>query len=197
MSLTPQRVGILRTCRNQTAAEGSHNIIQLIRNADQTARHSLRQLIAGKARQVMFINALRYSGIFTVEFGVFPAHDALQFRKLAHHASYQIRFGQIGCPFHLLQRCRVRLQDFPKLQRRRLHPQYLVIHRSQTVLEHNGFQAFHALLQSPFLVFHVEETSICQPSAQHPFVAMTDNIQVFFTAIANRNKQGQQLTGLI
>ena len=92
--LAAQGEGVLRTGRNEAAAEHARNGIEFIGNTQDLAHVGLRQDVAGKTRLVLFVNGFGNAFIFAVDEGIFLAHDALEFRKFHDHLRSQVGFRQ-------------------------------------------------------------------------------------------------------
>ena len=76
-SLAAQGKRILGAGRDQAAAEGSHQIVNLVSQRNDAAGYRSRLGITGKARHVVLVNGLCHSGILTIQKGILTAHNPL------------------------------------------------------------------------------------------------------------------------
>ena len=190
-SLTAQRERILGTGRCFAAAEGGHNVIHFIRNTQDPPDFSLRQDITRKPGQVLLKDTFADIRFFSVQTGILPAHDALQFGKFRHHAGNQIALAELGRAFQIRQRQTALLPEMNHLHQL-LQTLALIVHIAQAFLEDNGLNLFFIGFQFLFPVFVKEEFRVTETGPQHPFITVGHILQKRFAAVPYGNKFVQQ-----
>ena len=194
--LAAQGEGVLRTGRNEAAAEHARNGIEFIGNAQDLAHVGLRQDVAGKTRLVLFVNGFGNAFIFTVDEGIFLAHDALEFGEFHDHLRSQVGFRQerSALQFGVIQ---AEVEFMVEEDRDLFQALRFVIQRSQAILEDDFLQFFCVIGEGMFLIFFKEEFGIVQAGAEDAFIAVLDRFQMVIVAVADGQEQVHELAVFI
>ena len=192
-SLTAQSKWILGAGRNQTAAEGSHDIINLVSQGNDTASNTCRLSIASKPWHVVFVDSLSNSSSLTIKLCILATHDALQLGKLANHTSNQVSLSQLGSTHSVLLILSRHSQLISNIASQSLKTYSLVSNGAQALLEHNSLQLVAMSLQRLLSILIKEELSILKTGTQHALITMLNNIQEILAAISDGDEERHQL----
>ena len=190
--LSPQREGILRTRWDQAAAERRDHIVDLVRNAHDTPRHSLGLLVSGKARHVVLVNRKRHFLGLAIQTRILASHDALELREFRDHPRDEIRFGK-PCRAHgMLLRLRSYAQCVADFLRQLFQTLRFGIDSPKPLLEHHCLELFPMLFQRLLAILIEEELRILQTRLQYALIAVLDNFQIIAAAIPHGDEQREQ-----
>ena len=121
---------------------------------------------------------------FAVEECIFTAHNALKFGKFNNHTGNKVSFAK-QCSASQVFFINFRVQAESNHVSCFHKALALIVHIAQTFLEGNGGKFCQASFQRLFTVFVKEEFCVSQTSAQYAFVTVSNNFQMFFTAVTN------------
>ena len=181
--LAAESKGILGARRNESAEEGSGQVIQFICQGESPADGFLRQDIARKARHVLFENGLGHILLLSIEKGIFLAHFALEFGEFGHHAGSKVGFGKVSGPVGISHFFSREIPVFPDGSGQFLQTVCLVQHGSHAFLIVDAGEAFSVTYQRFLAVVFKEEFRIIETGAEYSFIADLHVMNGFGAAI--------------
>ena len=194
--MAPQGKGIFRAARDQTDEEKSSDAVQAVRQRQHFSRERLRQLPFHGARHVLLTDCRAHHRRFAVMFGIFPAHQALQGRKLPDDAGQEIGLAEFRRAPAILNQSVV--AELPgHMGRHRDDTLRFLMQAAEFLVERHRQLFRHAIDQRGLAIFIEEELGIGQPRRQNPLVPFANQLHVRQLHVGDGEEIRQQRALLI
>ena len=169
--IAPQRERILVAGRLQTRGEPAGERVEAFGDGEDLAQRRERDVVAGEARPVGFVDGQRDFGRRAGSLGVVTPGDALQFREFVDHARLQVVLRQFrGLARQLRIDVHLRRDGFGQCG----HARDLVGDGAEFGLVGDRLQAFAHRGEALLQVFVEEEPGVGETRADHALVALAD-----------------------